>query len=134
MKTIRILILEDDLETISVLTNRLFSLEQTLGINNNFDIAVTIFSEYTQVENYLNKDDYDPDLVILDYDCKACGCFHVLDFEKFDPKKIIAISTQPEYNSKVTIKGAFECRKDYASLADWGDRLAIVVSKYLKNE
>lgn len=126
MQTIRILILEDDLETLSVLTNRLFLLEKNLI---NKDIAVTIFSEYTQVENYLNKDDYDPDLIILDYDCKACGCFHALDFNKFNPEKIIAISTQPEYNLKVIEKGAIECRKDLSRLNEWGDKVIDLISE-----
>jgi DNA-binding LytR/AlgR family response regulator len=119
IKTVRILILEDDLETLSVLTNRLFKLEQEI---KDKDIAVTTFSEYTQIIDYVNKSDYKPDLILLDYDCKACGSFHALNFDKFKVP-IIAISTQPEYNIKVVVKGAIECRKDLLKLDEWGDKV-----------
>ena len=90
MKTLRILILEDDLETISVLTDRLFKLEKEV---KGFDIAVTVLSEYTQVEEYINNTKVVFDIVLLDRDCKACGSFHVLDFEKVGVDKIISISS-----------------------------------------
>ena len=128
MKIFKILILEDDLETLSVLTGNLSKLEKKLG---NIEIGVTIFSEYIQVEDYVNKSDFKFDLVILDYDCKLCGSFHALDLSKFDPGKIIAISTQPEYNIKVTDMGAVECRKDYAELDKWGEKIMGEIKKFI---
>jgi len=129
MQIFRILILEDDLKTLSVLTDKLFELENNL---EDIEISVTIFSEYTQVEDYVNKSDYRPDLIVLDYDCKLCGSFHALDFNKFDPKKIIAISTQPEYNIKAVKRGAVECRKDYEKMDEWGGQVFNIIKVIIK--
>jgi len=127
MKTIRILILEDDLETLSVLTNKLFKFEEECKDN---DVAVTIFSEYTQIIDYVNKSGYKPDLIALDYDCKACGSFHALDFDKFKVP-IIAISTQPEYNLKAVEKGAIECRKNLFKLDEWGNKMIELIKEMI---
>jgi hypothetical protein len=132
MKTIRILILEDDLKTLSVITDKLFELEEEI-IEGGRDIAVTVISEYTTVENFLNKNgDSGFDIILLDRDCKLCGSFHVLDFEKFDPNKIIAISTNVEYNDAVVVKGVNKvCRKDYRDLEKFGKELLEEIKKML---
>ena len=128
MKIIRILILEDDLETLSVLTGRLFELEQSF---NNKEISVTTFSEYTQVESYVNRmDDSSFDIILLDRDCRVGGSFYVLDFKKFNTDKIISISTVPEWNNQAVEKGVKKvCWKGHDNIEDWGEQ----VSKLIKN-
>ena len=122
MKTYRILILEDDLSALSVVMNRLFHVEQGLGVEKNFDFAVTVLSEYTQVEELINPRPDVYDIILLDRDCRACGSFHVLDFKKFDPDKIIAISTYPEYNQTARDLGVkISSQKDYDKLEEWGN-------------
>lgn len=112
----RILILEDDLKTLSLLLDRLSELEHDLSYTGK-QIAVTVLSEYTQVENYINSaDKVSFDVILLDRDCKVGGSFHVLDFTKFDPKKIIAISSVPEYNELLKGKGITKMVwKDYSN-------------------
>jgi CheY-like chemotaxis protein len=123
MQTKRILILEDDLETISTITKVLAEYEN--DNINNFDIAVTVLSESSQVEEYVNKLDKEYfDLILLDRDCKACGSFHVLDFKKFDVDKIISISSTPEWNEEAKKQGVKTIvRKDYANLEQFAQRL-----------
>jgi hypothetical protein len=106
MKTIRILILEDDLATLAILLDKLNRLEDEFT-DKNVDIAITILAEYTQVEEYINQDSRKTtfDIILLDRDCKACGSFHVLDLEKIDKDKIISISSIPEYNQQAKEKG-----------------------------
>lgn len=105
--TKKILILEDDLETISKLTHSLHLLEyeyaeQGIGI----DFAVTVFSEYTAVEKFINKNlDEVYDVILLDRDCKLAGSFHILDIENIGAEKIISISSVPLYNSQAEARG-----------------------------
>ena len=108
--------------------NRLSQIEEEY---KDKEVAVTVFSEYTQVIDYVNKSDYKPDLILLDYDCKACGSFHALDFDKFKIP-IIAISTQPEYNIKAVKKGAVECRKDLFKLDEWGNEIIELIKKIIE--
>ncbi len=123
----KILILEDDLETLAVLMNRLYEIEKENKFSN---ISVLVFSEYTQVEDYLNKtENFDFDILLLDRDCHAGGSFHVLDFKKFDPKKIISISTVPEWNNEAVKKGVGKvCWKGHYNIEEWGDRIKEMIS------
>jgi len=129
-KTIRILILEDDLETLSVLMKNLYVLEENLPYPQ---LAVTVFSEYTQVEDYLNKiEKPNFDIILLDRDCRMGGSFHVLDFEKFNANKIISISTVPEWNNKAVEKGVKKvCWKGHDNIEDWGERIAEMIENML---
>ena len=132
MKTFRILVLEDDLGALSVIMNRLFRIEQAMQVNNTGDIAVTVLSEYTQVEEYANNTEQEFDLVLLDRDCRACGSFHILDLKKFNPYKVIAISTYPEYNDAAKDLGVeVSLRKDYEKIEKWGDELRILIKSKL---
>lgn len=123
MKTIRILILEDDLKTLSVIMDSLFELEENSSYKTDF--AVTVFSEYTLVEDYLNKvQEPNFDVILLDRDCKMCGSFHVLDFDKFGKDKIISISSTPQWNEEAKDAGITRIvPKDYSDLEDFGNRL-----------
>ncbi len=129
-KTIRILILEDDLETLSVLMKNLFVLEENLPY---LSFAVTVFSEYNQVEDYVNKI-IKPnfDIILLDRDCRMGGSFHVLDFNKFNTDKIISISTVPEWNNKAVEMGVKKvCWKGHDNIDDWGERIAEIINNMI---
>ena len=132
MKTIRILILEDDLQTLAVIMNGLFKLEEN-SFSRKVDFAVTVFSEYTQVENYLNLiPEPNFDIILLDRDCKLGGSFHVVNIEKFGADKFIAISTQPEYNETVAKLGIKRIvRKDYERLPEFGENLTNEIREML---
>ena len=125
MKTIRILILEDDLKTLSVIMDGLFRLEESL-VDRQIDFAVTVFSEYTQVQGYLNQiQEPNFDIILLDRDCKLGGSFQVINIKKFGAEKFIAISTQPEYNETAVKMGVKRIvRKDYKRLSEFASNLA----------
>lgn len=129
MKTTRVLILEDDLETLSVIMKSLFAIEEELV--GKTDFAVTVFSEYTQVEDYLNKIELpDFDIILLDRDCKLCGSFHVLDFEKFGKNKTISISSTPDWNKEAKAVGINRIvPKDYSDLENFGKKLIEEIRK-----
>lgn len=130
MNTKKILIIEDDLETLSFLNKKLALLEEEmLGSKNPTDIAITVFSEYTRVDDYLNHTDkIDFDVVLLDRDCKLGGSFHVLDLSRFDKNKIIAISTNPEYNEEVTKLGVkYSIEKDYKDLDSFTSKIITII-------
>ncbi len=126
MRTIRILALEDDLETLDVIMATLKDLEESLlDQASKRDVAVTVFSEYTQVEDYLNKmEKSNFDLVLLDRDCKLGGSFHALDLDKFSKDKIVGISSVPEYNENLRRLGVNRIvDKEYKQLGDFQKRL-----------
>lgn len=106
MRLLRILILEDDNQTLALLLHKITSLEMQLHEQKKAEIAVTVLSEYTQVEQYVNKINRDFfDVILLDRDCKAAGSFHALDIEGFGPEKIISISSIPQWNEEATQRG-----------------------------
>ncbi|MDX9913503.1 MAG: hypothetical protein RBS77_02905 [Candidatus Moranbacteria bacterium] len=126
MKTIRILILEDDLLTLATLLHKFHLLEEELIKSNpSSDIAVTILSEYTQVEEYLNKTNHIKfDVILLDRDCKACGSFHCLDLDKYGKDRIISISSTPKWNKEAVEKGIKRVAyKDYSQIDKSADRI-----------
>ena len=128
MRTIRILILEDDLETLSLLLKKLYSLEEKL-VNSEkpTDFSIVTLSEYTQVEEFINKSkNIDFDVILLDRDCKAGGSFHVLDLERIGADKIISISSIPAYNEEVKTRGVNRVVwKDYKNLDKFSDQVII---------
>lgn len=126
MKTIRILILEDDLLTLATLLKKIHLFEEELSsASPPVDIAITILSEYTQVEEYLNKTNHIHfDVILLDRDCKACGSFHCLDFDKYGKDKIISISSTPQWNREAVEKGIKKVAyKDYSQIEKSTDRI-----------
>ena len=91
-----ILILEDDLKTLSKLLAELAKLEE----DQPFYFSLVILTDYIQVEDYINDNPKAKfDIILLDRDCKLAGSFHVLNLEKFGADKVIAISSVPEYNA-----------------------------------
>jgi len=135
MKTKRILILEDDLKTLSVVTSGLFDLEESL-FDKRINFAVTVFSEYSSVENYLNQiEEPNFDIVLLDRDCKLGGSFHAINVQKFGADKFITISTQPEYNEAAKKMGVTRSvRKDYKRLDDFRSLLIKEISQMIFGE
>ncbi len=121
----RILILEDDLETLSKLLERLTRLEGELEKK----ISVTIFSEYWQVEEHLNSGSRERfDFILLDRDCKLGGSFHILDLEKFPGAVVIGISSVPRYNQELRAKGAkLIVDKDYNRLDEFADEVTKLI-------
>ncbi|MFZ2975903.1 MAG: hypothetical protein WA055_04750 [Candidatus Moraniibacteriota bacterium] len=135
METKRILILEDDLFTLSTLLQKINLLEEELLKDNPpRDIAITILSEYTQVEEYLNKTDHIKfDVILLDRDCKACGSFHCLDFEKYGKDKIISISTTPQWNKEAIERGVQKViYKDHSQIEKFADKVVEEIRMMLK--
>lgn len=122
MKLVRVLILEDDLETLSKLLQSLELLQKRF---ENLDLAISILAEYTQVEQYLNTASENIfDIILLDRDCKACGSFHCLDFSKYPVEKIIGISSVPPYNEELKQHGVARIvPKDYQALDVFIDEL-----------
>lgn len=137
MKTVRILILEDDLETLSLLLKKLHLLEEKLANSEKpNDFSIVILSEYTQVEEFINKSkNLDFDVILLDRDCKAGGSFHVLDTKRFHADKIISISSVPEYNEEAKQRGITRAVwKDYKNLEDFAESVIQEIRKILVRE
>ena len=134
MKTIRILILEDDLETLSILLNKLSLFEKEFESSSSpKDFSVVTLSEYTQVEEYINKNQkFDFDVVLLDRDCKVGGSFHVLNIEAIGANKIISISSIPQYNEDAKKRGIKRIVwKDYQNLDNFSDTVMEELRKML---
>lgn len=130
IKKVRVLILEDDLETLSRLLQSLHMLQRRF---DSIDIALTVLSEYTQVENYLNKADKNIfDIILLDRDCKAGGSFHCLDFSKYQISKIIGISSMPPYNEQLKQVGVKRIvHKDYQALDKFIQEVEVHIGEML---
>lgn len=119
VKTIRILILEDDLQTLSKLFEKLAQLENKYADEGSgISFSTVVLSEYTQVEELINKNpNLDFDIILLDRDCKAGGSFHILDIKRFGADKIIGISSVPNYNAELRELGVKKIvDKDYQDL------------------
>lgn len=125
-----ILILEDDLLTLSKILERLSTFEG----DQPYDFSVITLTNYLQVKHFVNDNpNIHVDLILLDRDCKLGGSFHVLDIERLGPQKVIAISSVSEYNQQARKRGvARVVEKDYRNLDDFADRLLIQVENMLK--
>ena len=99
-KIVRILLLEDDIQTIAVLARRLYMLDHDIEVQGRY-VSLVVLSEYSMVEEYINPDTkHTYDIVLLDRDCKVGGSFHALNFSKFDLDHIVSISSIPEWNQQ----------------------------------
>ena len=117
---LNLLILEDNLAVLSALMTELALLEQKFrnGPQPGQNIAVTVYSTYTDVERIVNSQAANHyDVILLDRDCKLGGSFHALDIEKFGADKVIAISMIPEFNQEAADRGVTRVvEKDYLDL------------------
>lgn len=125
-----ILILEDDLRTLSKLLEKLSKVED----DQPYSLSLIILTDYIMVEEFINKDPMPKiDLCLLDRDCKLAGSFHVLDLEKFGAEKVIAISSVPEYNQQAKKRGVKKIvQKDYAALDKFSNDVASEIEKFLR--
>lgn len=121
------LILEDDLKTLSAILDRLSVVEDELSVS----FALTILTDYTQVEKYINSNPKaEFDIILLDRDCRLGGSFHILDIEKFGVDKVISISSVPEYNEQAKKRGVTKSvTKDYSNLNPFVDEVARLIGE-----
>jgi len=122
-----ILILEDDLKTLSKLLAELAKLEE----DQPFYFSLVILTDYIQVEDYINDNPKAKfDIILLDRDCKLAGSFHVLNLEKFGADKVIAISSVPEYNAQLKEKGVTKVvLKDYQYLDKFAEAVVKIIGE-----
>ncbi len=131
-KTIRILILEDDLETLARLFKGLAQLEDRYA-DKGLSISTIVLSEYQDVEGLINKSSMDFDVILLDRDCKIGGSFHILDIDKFGADKIISISSVPQYNEETKLRGVTKIvHKDYSDLDKFADEVIRQIDTMVK--
>ena len=120
-----ILILEDDLETLSVIFRVLF--------DTKIDFVPVVLSTSDQVEKIINPGDLKFDLILLDRDCASGGSFHVLDIDKFGVDKIIGISSVPQYNHDLAGRGVkYTITKDYGNLDKFATELKDIIETMVK--
>lgn len=131
-RTVRILLLEDDIQTVAALTHYLTLLEEEMNAHG-MDMSLVVLSEYSMVEDYINPDSrHTFDVVLLDRDCKMGGSFHALDFEKYDVNNIVSISSTPQWNEEAQAKGVTRVVwKDYENIYYFAERVMKEVRKIL---
>lgn len=124
-----ILILEDTLEVVAALLTELSRLERASG--ELFEVSVLSTSRAVkEVVNNQSKDTYDA--IILDRNCKMGGSFHVLDIERFGPEKVVSISSIPELNRQVQMRGVKAVvDKDHNDLETFADMVGVKVVRIL---
>lgn len=125
-----ILILEDDLKTLSKILDKLAKLEE----DQPFYFSLVILTDYIQVEDYVNSNPKAKfDIILLDRDCKLAGSFHVLNLERFGVDKIIAISSVPEYNAQLKDKGVTKVvLKDYQYLDKFAEDVVKLIEGIIR--
>lgn len=125
-----ILILEDNLQVLSVLLNKLFKLEQ----DQPYELSTIILTNYQQVEDYINTNPKaNFDIALLDRDCKLGKSFHVFDLERFGVEKVISISSVPEFNEDAKKRGVTRSiLKDYAQLDNFADQVTKEIAGMIK--
>lgn len=125
-----ILILEDDLLTLSKILEKLSKLEQ----DQPYDFSTVVLTTYLQVQELINKNKASQfDIILLDRDCKLGGSFHILDIERFGPEKIISISSVPKYNEETKQRGVKRIiLKDYQYLNDFADQVVKEIENMIR--
>jgi len=122
-----ILILEDNLQVLSKLLDKLFVLEQ----DQPYDFSVIALTNHQQVEDYVNNNPKAQfDIILLDRDCKLNNSFHVLNIERFGADKVISISSVPEYNQEAKQRGV---KRVVLKDLQYIDEFAIKVVKEVEN-
>lgn len=124
-----ILILEDNLQVLSKLLDKLFVLEQ----DQPYDFSVMVLTNHRQVAEYVNANPKaEFDIILLDRDCKLNDSFHILDIERFGADKVIAISSVPEYNHDAKKRGVKRAvLKDFTALDAFVDNVVREVQRMI---
>ena len=125
-----ILILEDNLKTLSKLLEKLWVLEG----DQPYEFSTVILTNCVQVEKLVNNNqDISYDVILLDRDCKLGGSFHVLDIERFGAEKIISISAVPEFNEDARKRGVTRSiLKDIQQLDKFADSVVSQVEELFR--
>lgn len=133
MRLYRLLILEDDLETVSKIFEELAKLENKFVNEKGIEISTIVISESPQVDELINQNTtLDFDIILLDRDCKIGGSFHNLDIQRFGTNKIIGISSVPEYNDDLVRQGVTKIvHKDYKTLNDFAKKVGSYIEQML---
>lgn len=125
-----ILILEDNLKVLSKILDKLFDLEG----DQPYDFSVIVFTNYQQVEDYVNNNPKAAfDIILLDRDCKLGKSFHILDIERFGVDKVISISSIPEYNDDAKKRGVNKViLKDLRYIDDFAGKVVALVEEMMR--
>lgn len=125
-----LLILEDDIKTLSKILGKLVPLEQ----DQPFEFNLVILTNYKQVEDYINNNPKaEFDIALLDRDCKLGRSFHILDIERFGPEKIISISSVPEYNDDAKRRGVKRIvYKDFLALDKFAEKVVMEIEDMIR--
>lgn len=125
-----VLILEDDLKTLSLIHDRLSDLEG----DQPYELSTIVLTNHIQVENLINGNkSINFDVILLDRDCKLGGSFHVFDIEKFGPEKVISISSVPEYNEQAKKRGVKRVIiKDNSHKEEFADKVVNEIGNMLR--
>ena len=131
MKDVKILVLEDDLETIENILSVLRKIEEEKEVA----FSVTVIPDYIQVEELINKNPQVKfDILLLDRDCFLGGSFHNVNLKSFDISKVISISSVPAYNDHAKAMGVTRMvPKDYADLNTFANNLEKELRLVLQN-
>lgn len=126
-----ILILEDDIKTLSKILGKLVTLEE----DQPFDFNLIVLTNFQQVEDYINNNPKaNFDIALLDRDCKLGRSFHVLNIEKFGPEKVISISSVPEFNKEAKARGVKRSvLKEYIALDKFADKVVLEIADMIRD-
>lgn len=126
----QILILEDDLNVLSKILDRLDQLEE----REPYSFQHVILADYTQVEDYINNNPKaEFDIILLDRDDKLGGSFHNLDIERFGADKIVSMSSVPEANEDARKRGVERSvLKDFQNLDRFADNVVAHVENMVR--
>lgn len=124
MKIYTVLVLEDDLETVESIFKVFKELE-----DNRFNFSITVVPDYIKTNLYINENkSIKYDIVLLDRDCFLGGSFHNLNLSNFDIKKVISISSVPQYNNEAKEKGVVHIiNKNYSNLENFKQELSDIL-------
>lgn len=130
MKNFKVLILEDNLETLEAILQVLKNLRDQKSVL----FAVTILSDYLQVESYINENpQIKYDILILDRNDSLGASFHNINLDLFNKDNIISISTIPEFNHALVSKGVHKIiNKNYQNLEEFSSQLTRYIQYILE--
>jgi hypothetical protein len=131
VNNIKVLILEDDLETVE----KILAILRKIEDEGKIIFGATVIPDYIQVEELINKNPQVKfDILLLDRDCFLGGSFHNVNLKNFDIDKVISISSVPAYNDHAKAMGVTRMvPKDYADLNTFANNLEKELGLVLQN-
>jgi len=129
LKNIKLLVLEDDLETVE----KIYSVLRKIEDDGDMAFGVTVIPDYIQVYELINKNPQVKfDILLLDRDCFLGGSLHNIDLKNFDIDKVISISSVPAYNDHAKDMGIIRIvSKDYSDLSIFAKNLEMELKKII---